>query len=154
MRTVVLGLGNLLLGDEGVGVHAAQALLRSGCAGEPLVLDIGTAVLDALPALEQADRVILIDAVQAGQSPGTVYRAPIDSFLRSRCIASIHGFDIAGVLAMCGSERTPEVVVIGMEPARIEWSSELSDEAAAALPLLLEAVEEEVRRRTGPSCPA
>ncbi len=58
MKTLILGMGNLLLGDEGVGVHAVRALLKDGCPPGIEILEIGTAILDALPALETAGRVI------------------------------------------------------------------------------------------------
>jgi hydrogenase maturation protease len=144
MRTVILGLGNLLLADEGVGVHAAHILMERGCPDDTVVLDIGTAILDALPALEQAERVIVLDAVKADGKPGSVYCMPFSDFARSPCIASMHGFDLARVLALLGRTDPPQVLVLGVEPARIEWSMELSPEVAAALPTLLEAVREEL----------
>ena len=67
METLVLGMGNMLLGDEGVGVHAALALMEDCPAGTE-VLDIGTAILDALPALERAERVIVMDAMKIGRA--------------------------------------------------------------------------------------
>jgi hydrogenase maturation protease len=147
--TVVLGLGNLLLGDEGVGVHAAQALL----AGEPLpaeVLDVGTAILDALPALEAARRIVVVDAVEAGGPPGSIYRFPLDQAQPQRALAGLHGFDVTRALALAGADDSVrEVVVLGVEPARIAWSLELSPAVADALPALLEAVRTEVARGNG-----
>jgi hydrogenase maturation protease len=144
--TVVLGLGNLLLGDEGVGVHAAQALL----AGEPLpaeVLDVGTAVLDALPALAQARRIVVVDAVEAGGPPGSIYRFPIDQAQPRTALAGLHGFDVTRTLALAGADEVPrEVIVLGVEPSRIEWSLELSPAVDAAMPELLAAVRREVSR--------
>ena len=147
MKTLVLGIGNLLLADEGVGVHAAHALLREGCPEGVLVLDIGTAILDALPALEQADFVIVMDAVKADGVPGSVYRMPLESFARAQCIASMHGFDLSRVLTLTQRHTPPQVLVIGVEPARIEWSMELSPEVAASLPIVLETVRNEIEAR-------
>jgi hydrogenase maturation protease len=146
LGTLVLGLGNLLLADEGVGVHAARALAGGPpCAGVT-VLDVGTAVLDALPALEEAERVVVIDALKAGGPPGTVYRIPLADCARAETIAGMHGFDLPRVLALAGRKEAPEVVVIGVEPERIEWSLELSPSVAAALPAVVEAVGAEVAR--------
>lgn len=144
MRILVLGLGNLLLADEGVGVHAARALIDEGCPGNVTVLDIGTAVLDALPAIEEADRIILIDAVKAGMEPGSVYRMPFDAFLRPECIASMHGFDLSRVLALAERHDVPEVTVIGVEPETIAWSLDLSAAVASALRVVLELLREEI----------
>jgi hydrogenase maturation protease len=143
---LILGLGNLLLADEGVGVHAARLLMEKNRRGNVVILDIGTAVLDALPALEEADRVLIIDAVKADGPAGSVYRIPYDDCLRPSVIASMHGFDFSRVLAMAGRTECPEITVIGVEPARIDWSLELSPEVAASLSVVLDAVEEEIDR--------
>ena len=142
-KTLVLGLGNLLLGDEGVGVHAAQALLEEDPRGGE-IQDIGTAILDALPALERADRVIVMDAMKGHGNPGTIYRVPMDQCTGNSCIGSMHGFDLRSVLALAGCEAPPEVLVLGVEPAIIEWSMELSPQVKNALPKLLEAVRKEI----------
>jgi hydrogenase maturation protease len=143
---LILGLGNLLLADEGVGVHAARMIAETNHTDDVVVLDIGTAVLDALPALETAQRVIIIDAFKADGPPGSVYSIPYDECLRPSTIASLHGFDLSRVLAMAGRDHCPEITVIGVEPARIDWSMDLSPEVAAALPTVLRAVENEIRR--------
>ncbi|MDA8123716.1 MAG: hydrogenase maturation protease [Deltaproteobacteria bacterium] len=142
---LILGLGNLLLADEGVGVHAVQQMMaEKRFAGDVVALDIGTAVLDALPALETAERVVIIDAMKADGPPGSVYRIPYDDCLRPSTIGSMHGFDLSRVLAMTGRRDRPEITVIGVEPARIDWSMDLSEAVAAALPVVLQAVEEEI----------
>ena len=143
-KTLVLGIGNLLLGDEGVGVHAARALLREDCPRDVEILEIGTAILDALPALEKADRVIVLDAMKYDGNPGTVYRIPLGRCKGSRCIASMHGFDIFRVLALTGREAPPEVLVFGVEPLHVGWSMELSPQVANSLAFLLESVKKEM----------
>jgi hydrogenase maturation protease len=142
VRTIVLGIGNLLLGDEGVGVHAARALAAAGCPPGVEALDVGTAILDALPAIEEADRLVVVDAMRAGGAPGTVYRLDGPDLERNGCIASLHGFDLPRVLALTRRRTAPEVVVFGVEPELIDWSLELSAPVAASLPALLAAVRE------------
>jgi hydrogenase maturation protease len=147
MKTLILGIGNLLLGDEGVGVHAAHALADAFPPEEVTVLDVGTAILDALPDIEKADRIIIVDAVKADGAPGSVYRIPIQDMAASPVIASMHGFDFSRVLCLAGRSEangTPEVIVIGVEPAVIDWSLELSPLVARALPTVLAAVRGEV----------
>ncbi|HEX9185544.1 MAG TPA: hydrogenase maturation protease [Vicinamibacteria bacterium] len=142
--TVVLGLGNLLLGDEGVGVHAARALLDAGLPGAE-VLDVGTAILDALPEIGRAERLVVVDAVEAGGPPGSIYRLALDQVRPAATLGGLHGFDLARTLALAGrGDPPPEVVVLGVEPLRLEWSLELSPVVASALPFLLDAVRREV----------
>lgn len=145
MRNLVLGLGNLLLADEGVGVHVAQQLLAAEHIDDLVVLDVGNAVLDAMPAIAAADRVIVVDAMQGGGPPGTVYRVPIDDCLNAGLIGSVHGFDIKSVLHLLGRREPPEIIVIGIEPEVIGWSLELSESVAAVLPDVLTSVRRELR---------
>jgi hydrogenase maturation protease len=141
MRTLVLGVGNLLLGDEGVGVHAARALARRADLDEETqIVEAGTAFLDFLPAIEMAQRIIIVDAMEAGGRPGSVYRVPFDQCTHPQMLASLHGFDLSRVLYMAGNRHNPEVTVFGVEPARIEWGMELSLDVARMMPRLEEAI--------------
>jgi hydrogenase maturation protease len=146
MRTLILGIGNLLLCDEGVGVHAARALQREELPEEVVILEVGTAFLEAIPEIELADRIIIIDAMQAEHAPGTIYRVPFEDCVKPECIASLHGFDLSRVIFMAGRDRVPEAVVIGVEPARIEWGTELSPEIRDMIPAVIETVKKEIAR--------
>ena len=147
MKTLVLGIGNLLLCDEGVGVHVARALQRERLPENVVTLEVGTAFLDALPEIERADRIIIVDAMQAEHAPGTIYRVPFDDCVRPECIASLHGFDLSRVIYMAGRESTPEAVVIGVEPARIDWGTDLSPEIQKMIPSVIEAIKVEIARQ-------
>lgn len=126
-------------------MSGAVRVLRSKSLPEGVeVLEVGTAILDALPALEVPQRILIIDAMQ-GQGPaGSVYRIPLEDCRRSPLIASMHGFDIFRVLALARRTDIPEIVVFGVEPALIEWSLTLSPSVQDALPHLLKWVCREV----------
>jgi hydrogenase maturation protease len=143
VKTLVLGIGNLLLCDEGVGVHVARALQQEQLPADVIALEVGTAFLDALSEIEQAGRIIVVDAMQADEAPGTIYRVPFEDCARPECIASLHGFDLSRVLFLAGGESPPEVIVIGVEPARIDWGTELSPEIQEAVPGVIEAIKRE-----------
>ncbi len=144
MQTIILGIGNELLGDEGVGVHAARLLQEEELPERTKVVAVGTAIIDALPVLEYAERVIILDAMKDGRSPGTVYKIPLDECSGSACIASMHGFDIFRVMALAGRSDLPAVMVFGMEPDELGWSMALSPIATKSLPYLIKAVREEL----------
>jgi hydrogenase maturation protease len=142
--TVVIGLGNPLMGDDGLGL-AALARLREAPglpAGIELV-DGGTWGMNLLPIIEGADRVMLLDAIRTGAAPGTVHelaRAEIPAALVHKL--SPHQIDMREVLALGVLRGTlpAELVAIGIEPAIVEMQLELSPVAEAALPALLDQV--------------
>lgn len=146
MKTLILGLGNELLCDEGVGVHVVRVLQREELPGDVSAVEVGTAVLDALPFIEQADRIVVIDAMKGGEAPGTIYRVPFEDCERPRCIASMHGFDLSRVFYLAGKGAGTEAVVIGAEPSRIDWGTELSAEMQAMVPAMVEVVRQELVR--------
>ena len=146
MNTLILGIGNLLLCDEGVGVHVARALAQRDLPPDVAVVEAGTAFLDVLPDIEKADRILLIDAMEGGAAPGSVYRVPFDQCRHPEMLASLHGFDLSRVLYMAGSDRAPEVTVFGVEPARIEWGTELSPVIQRVLPAVEKAILNELPR--------
>lgn len=146
MRTLILGIGNLLLSDEGVGVHAVRAIKQQYLPSNVIALEVGTALLDALPEIEQADHIIIIDAMKADQAPGTVYRVPLDDCVRPEYTASLHGFDMSRVMFLAGRSSPADVIVIGIEPARIGWGTELSPHIRDTIPAVIEAIKTEIAR--------
>jgi hydrogenase maturation protease len=144
MQTLVLGLGNELLGDEGVGVHAARQLQNEFLSEEIKVLEVGTAILDVLPDIENAGRIVVLDAMKDGRPPGTVYKTLLDDCSGSTCIASMHGFDIFRVMSLTERSDRPPITVFGIEPELIDWSLSLSAPVAESLPYLIKAVLEEL----------
>ena len=147
---LIMGLGNELLGDDGVGVHAVRQLMALELGQNVIILDIGTAILDALPYLYGAEQLIIIDAVKGGGIPGTIYKTELKDCISNNCIASMHGFDISRVMALAGRSRALSGLVLGIEPELLTWSMNLSSSVTAALPYLVDAVVAEVHA-SGPA---
>lgn len=143
-----MGIGNLLLGDEGVGVHAAKALCGMALPESVAVLDVGTAFIDALPAMAGTARIIIIDAMKAGGAPGDIYHVPLAKCRRTDRIDSMHGFDVFRMLAMAQNTLPADVVLLGVEPKHIGWGTELSPRVASALPHLVREVLREIGKHT------
>lgn len=144
MQTIILGLGNELLGDEGVGVHAARLLQGEELPLNTKVVEVGTAILNSISEWEEADRIIVVDAMKGDETPGTIYKIPLEDCSGSPCIASMHGFDIFRVMSLIGRNQTPPVTVFGVEPGLIHWSMSLSPHVAASLPFLISAIKAEI----------
>jgi hydrogenase maturation protease len=131
-RILVAGLGNLLLSDDGVGVHAVRELQKDVPRGVTAA-EVGTAVLFALDLFEKADRVLAIDAMEAGGPPGEVYVFGLDDVENPAVKPSLHDFGLRSAFEFLPGHR-PEVVVIGVEPGVIGYGLELSAAVRSALP--------------------
>jgi hydrogenase maturation protease len=149
IHTLILGIGNLLIADEGLGVHASRALLKQGAPPGSRVVEVGTSILDILPLLEEPQHIVVMDAMQADGQPGTIYRVPLNECRYTPNISSMHGFDLPRAMYMVGRKQLPDAVVFGVEPAVLDWSLELSPQVEASLPILLDAVRREVRNIGG-----
>ncbi len=139
----VLGLGNLVHSDDGVGVHAIHELQRDARVPPGTVLlDGGTQGLALIPHISGFPRLLVIDAVDVGEKPGTVVRFDGKALDGLPGKASVHqlGFaDLMVAMKLLG-ESLPEVVVMGVQPLSTEWSAELTPPISDALPALLDAV--------------
>jgi hydrogenase maturation protease len=144
-RILIAGLGNYLLMDDGVGVHAVLKLEKDPPTGA-VVAEVGTAVLSALHLLEWADKILALDAMQAGGAPGTIYRFGVDDVDRGGIQASLHELNLLAALGFLENQAKPEIVILGVEPEKIDYGLELTPAVAAALPQLHDAVHEQVRR--------
>lgn len=135
--TVVIGLGNPLMGDDGVGLAALERL-AAGWDAPPEVelVDGGTWGMNLLPVIESAKRVLLLDAIHAQQPPGTplqLGRHELPRYLATKI--SPHQVDLHDVLALAELRGTlpEETVAVGLQPERVEMIAELSPPVAAGV---------------------
>jgi hydrogenase maturation protease len=150
-NTLILGVGNPLYGDDAVGVWAAQTLLsRADLPPQVTVVDGGTDGIGLIPLMEAYDRVILVDAIPMDEPPGTIRRLTwADIRLRGHGrTLSLHQSDLTEALLLAEAlDCLPPVLVIyGIQPHNIGWDQPLSLEVQRALPGLVAALIEEVRR--------
>ena len=150
-RVVVMGLGNLLLSDEGFGVHVYRKLEEEGgLSPEVEVFEAGTASLDALQTLGSVDRLVAVDAVKGGGEPGDIYRfKPQDIKSSKKISTSLHQLSFLEALQLAGhTGRAPkEVIIIGIEPKKLGFGMELSPELADKVPRVMELVREAGEKR-------
>jgi hydrogenase maturation protease len=142
-RIIVLGLGNLIRSDDGVGIHAVQRLLKDPRIPEDVeVLDGGTLGLLLLPLVEEATHVLAIDAIHAGVAPGTILRFDISQPEPLPGTPSVHQIGFADLLAALRLlDKFPEQMsMLGVQPEETGWSERLSPAVETALPRLIEAV--------------
>ncbi len=146
MRTAIVGVGNILMRDDGVGVHVARELLEADLPGDVEVTDAGTSA-DAAFSLESSDRVIVVDAARLGGSPGTVYRLTVDeAAAASEGVRSCHDMGLIQTLRIAtAASSCPKVLILGVEPKEIDWGLGLTEDVAAAVPRVIEIVQQELK---------
>jgi hydrogenase maturation protease len=147
-HTLILGLGNPLLGDEGIGVRAAEELKELQLPEGVEVVEGGTGGLRLIGLMEGYQRVIIVDAADMGQPPGRVVRFTL-SEVRFKTVEpplSLHQIGLGEVLALAEAlEVAPaEVIVIGVQPGRVEAGTGLSPEVEGAIPQIITMVFDEL----------
>jgi hydrogenase maturation protease len=142
-RAVVVGLGNPLMGDDGLGLAALDRLRRRGAPGADIELvDGGTWGLRLLPVLEEADAAILLDAIDDGRRPGTLIvleREDVPARLGHKL--SAHEADLRELFALMALRGTlpQRLVAIGLQPERVEFGAPLSAAAESGLATIVSA---------------
>lgn len=150
-KIVILGVGNLLLSDEGFGVHVANELMKLDLPQGVSVVEGGTEGFKLLNVITEADRLIVIDAVKGGGAPGSIYRFDIKDVRNfpSAYKTSVHQIGILEVINLSGLiGKTPETTIIGVEPKSLEMGMELSPEIKARIPRIIELIFDELKNLT------
>lgn len=151
MKAVILGIGNTILSDEGVGVRAAEALLERFDLPEGVeVIDGGTAGMELLEPLSNLDLLIVLDAVTRGQPAGSLVKLSgqeVPVFFRSKL--SPHQISICDVLASLEfiGDKPKDMVLIGVEPASLELGLELTPGLAIKVPEMVDMTVAELAAR-------
>lgn len=146
-KILVLGIGNELLRDEGLGIHAVRLLQTHELPPQVEVLEGGTAGPQLLTYLEGIDRLFVIDCIDAKAAPGSIFRfqpGDLGTFPKDYA-ASIHDVGLLEVLQIVdflGHELQTEV--FAMQPAVIEWGMDLTPEIQNRLPHLVNLIYSEI----------
>lgn len=150
MKVAVIGVGNLLMRDDGIGIHVIEALRKEELPKNVEVFDASTRAFDALEFMDGCDRAVIVDAYKEEGAPGTVYRFAFDPTAGTGEFPinlSMHDIDFtAAIKAGQDSYNLPsEVVIIGIEPEILEWGIGLSPSVNKAFPKIMDTVRSEVR---------
>lgn len=141
---VVLGVGNILLTDEGLGVHVVEDL-KANYAFTPQIslIDGGTMGMELLTYMRGMKKILLIDAVNGGEAPGTIYEFPhreLEQYFTDHI--SVHEVGMQDILRIRAIQENPleDAIVIGVEPESLDVGFEPSAPVQKALPEVKERV--------------
>lgn len=147
-RILILGLGNPLLGDEGIGVRVVEELKGLELPDGVVVVEGGTTGLGLIGLMEGYERVIIVDAADMGHPPGRVVRfTPLEVQLKTaEAPLSLHQIGLEEVLALAEAlEVAPaELVIIGIQPSQVEVGAGLSPEVERAIPQIIRIILDEL----------
>ena len=147
--TVVIGMGNALMSDEGVGCHVAHALLVQGVPDRVEVADLGTSWMSVLHEIRGRSRVLFVDCALMGEPAGTIRRFTPEEVLSQKVVSrtSLHEGDLLNTLVLARRLDTfpMEVVIFGIQPASLVVGEHLSPHLARMLPTYVSALELELK---------
>lgn len=141
---VVLGVGNILLTDEGLGVHVVEDLKANyNFTPHISLIDGGTMGMELLTYMRGMKKILLIDAVNGGETPGTIYEFPhreLEQYFTDHI--SVHEVGMQDILRIRAIQENPleDAIVIGVEPESLEVGFEPSEPVQRALPEVKERV--------------
>jgi len=146
-KVLVLGVGNSILSDEGLGTHLVKKLQEEEFPDNVELMDGGTRGLDLLAYMDDVAKLIIIDCVKGGAEPGSIFRFEPDKVnvtLKEYKI-SFHELGIYDFLHQARLLKSlPPTIIFGMEPKEIDWGEELSTTVAAEMGKLKALVTDEI----------
>ncbi|OEF96493.1 hypothetical protein BHF68_07505 [Desulfuribacillus alkaliarsenatis] len=144
MQVIAMGIGNILCSDEGIGVKAIYKLMEKEWKEEIELVDGACDGLKLLDQVERADRLLVIDAINADEEPGTIVQLEdeeVPAFSGMRL--SVHQGSFHELLGLAKfRDRFPKkLILLGVQPGSLEWGTELSDAVQEKLPEIVERAE-------------
>jgi len=146
-KIMVMGVGNILLSDEGLGVRFLDELAKIPLPENVELLEGGTAGLELVHLIQEVDYLIIVDAIDAKDEPGALFRFRPDDIrvFPEKYEVSFHQIGIVEVLAMANVlGQAPQTLIFGVQPKSLEWGLDISPEIQALFPRLTEFVLQEI----------
>ena len=148
-KLLVMGVGNILLTDEGAGVWAVQELQKEEWPENIDLMDGGTFTQDIFHLLEGYDALVVLDIVHSGKEPGviTVFEEE-DLISNEKQRLSLYDIDLLDSLKMAETlGKRPKMRIIGIEPkSYTDWAMEMTEELQAAFPAFVDTARKEIKR--------
>ena len=153
-KIAVIGIGNILLRDDGIGVHTVNELIKENSICDVDFIDGGTSTFDLLSPFIENNEIIIIDSLKGGYTPGTIYKiTPEELGSLIKANSSLHDVQVLDIIKQANlMGYFPSVTIIGVEPEEIFYNMELSDTIKKELSNVIKIVKEEIKNKIGESC--
>lgn len=149
-KTLIIGIGNMLMKDEGIGIHAIHLLIDKNLdeTADIEIVDGGTLGIGLLEYMKDKSKIIIIDAIDLKEAPGSIFRFnfnDINGYFQHPKF-SMHQIDILDTINILHTlyNHFPEIIVIGMQPFDVSLGMQLSEQAQNRLNELLNLVIKEI----------
>ncbi len=147
-KILVVGVGNILLADDGFGIIALSELRKKIFSDDVVMFDAGTDIYKIMNLDYHFQKIIILDAVKQKQRAGTIYRLPLDKIEIESDAKSSHQIKVIEALKLMqvtiDNFKNCEIIIMGVEPAQIEYCVGLSKEVDIALVYFVDLVLEEI----------
>ncbi len=150
-KLLVLGVGNIIMMDEGIGVHAIYEFWKEKEDWDESLVDFvdgGTFTQDIFFLFEKYEHILVLDVVRAGHAPGTIYSLTEDELVQNKKQSlSLHDIDLLDSLNMARLRgHAPTLRIVGIEPEKIDWGTEMTETLTKAFPSFLKVAKKHIRK--------
>lgn len=147
----VIGIGNILLRDDGIGIHIINELQKEKFKNNIDLIDGGTSTLDLLGYFVENDKIIIVDSLKGGHPPGTIYKITpeeLGSYIKAN--SSLHDVQVLDIVKQANfMGHFPKVTIIGIEPEEIFYDMDLSETLNNEIPNIINIIKEEINHEIG-----
>ncbi len=145
-KTAVIGIGNSLLKDDGVGIHILKHIEKEPWHKKVELIDGGTCIFDLMDAFIKNEKLIILDSVKGGHLPGTIYKLTPNELGRFiKATTSLHDVQVLDLLQNINyMGYFPEVIIIGIEPEAVCFDLNLSKTVERQLPKMIALLKDEI----------
>jgi len=152
-KIIVIGVGNILMSDEGLGVRAVELLQKSVRDENIKIIDAGTSLQRALTLTQGFEKMLIIDAIRSGKPAGSIHCFTLEELEQGKTghmqlMLSLHEIDAPKAIAMerLVAKLPGEIIFLGMEPERIAPGMELSRAVQEKMDLLVSEIKKELEK--------
>ena len=146
-KVLVIGIGNILRSDDGLGPTVIKQLKQESWSSDILLVDCGTCPLAHLEQLSISRYLIIIDAIKNEQPAGTVHQFYLEEIKKNDTLnTTTHSYSMTQVIALAReiNNLPQEIIYYGIEPATLDWGTEFSHSVREAIPQLIRKVKKKI----------